>query len=162
LPHLDAAFNLARCLMRNAHDAEDVVQESMMRALTYYRSFRGDNARAWLLQIVRNTAYAVFNVKHGTSNPANDDENTLADLPDLSDGPDILLMRKEHRAQIARLLQGLPIELREVLVLREFEELSYKEIARITETPIGTVMSRLSRARHLLADGLSRESISHG
>ncbi|TAL04532.1 MAG: sigma-70 family RNA polymerase sigma factor [Rhodospirillaceae bacterium] len=166
LPHLDAAFNLARWLMRNAHDAEDVVQEAIVRALTYYRGFRGENPRAWLLQIVRNTAYGVLNANRGPigANKVGadqDGDDELAGLPDHGDGPDVQLMKKQDRGQVHRLLGGLPVDLRETLVLREFEDLSYKEIARITETPIGTVMSRLWRARRLLAEGLEREGHIH-
>jgi len=152
LPHLDAAFNLARWLMRNAADAEDVAQEALVRALTYFPGFRGGNARGWLLQIVRNAAYASMKLNRGTalvSSDAGEDES--AKLADPGDDPEAALVKKQDRRLISRLLAALPVELREVLVLRELEELSYKEIAQIVDAPIGTVMSRLWRARRMLA-----------
>ena len=151
LPHLDAAYNLARWLMRSGHDAEDVVQEAMVRALTYFPSFRGVNARGWLLQIVRNAAFASMKPSRGALPPADavgDEEPALADP---GDDPEISLMKSEERRRLAAALAGLAVELREVLVLRELQELSYKEIAQITQSPIGTVMSRLWRARRELA-----------
>lgn len=151
LPHLDAAFNLARWLMRNTQDAEDVVQEAMLRALTYFPGFRGDNPRGWLLQIVRNAAYASMKLNRGTRLASGEDDAALAELADPGDDPEAELVKAQGRAQIARLLAALPVELRETLVLRELEEMSYKEIAAITAAPIGTVMSRLWRARRLLA-----------
>ena len=161
LPHLDAAFNLARWLMRNAPDAEDVVQEAIVRALTYYRGFRGDNPRAWFLQIVRNVAYGALNTARAPAGTDNNSEGALAELPDHADGPDVQLMKKEDRCRVQKLLADLPIDLCETLVLREFEDLSYKDIARITDTPIGTVMSRLWRARRMIAEGLHREGHIH-
>ncbi len=152
LPHLDAAYNLARWLMRNGQDAEDVVQEAMLRALTYYASFKGTNARGWLLQIVRNTAYASLKLNRGTVmiSVHDGEEATLPEFVDTADDPETALMRKRDRQEIHRLLSELPVEFREIVVLREIEELPYKEIAHITDTPIGTVMSRLWRGRRLL------------
>jgi RNA polymerase sigma-70 factor (ECF subfamily) len=152
LPHLDAAYNLARWLMRNAQDAEDVVQDAVLRALTYYERFRGENPRAWLLQIVRNAAYASLRLNRGGPLVAGDDDASLPELADPGDDPEVRLMKEQDRAGLHRLIAGLPVELRETLVLRELEELSYKEIAQVTATPIGTVMSRLWRARRLLTD----------
>src|SRR5271170_7478478 len=135
LPHLDAAYNLARWLMRGRDDAQDVVQESMVRALTYFPSFRGDNARGWLLRIVRNAAYASMSLNRGIvvvplETPAGEE---LA-LSDPGDNPETSLAKEQDRQKLGRLLASLPVELREVLLLREMEELSYKEIATVTDT----------------------------
>jgi RNA polymerase sigma-70 factor (ECF subfamily) len=158
LPHLGAAYNLARWLMRNADDAEDVVQEAMLRALTYFDGFRGTNFRGWLLQIVRHTAYASLRLNRGVRIVSLDAEAggaeagaAIPELPDPGDDPETALLHERDRLLLDRLLERLPVELREVVVLRELQEFSYKEIAQITEAPIGTVMSRLWRARRLLA-----------
>jgi RNA polymerase sigma-70 factor (ECF subfamily) len=161
LPHLDAAYNLARWLTRNPTDAEDVVQEAVLRATTYFAGFRGVNARAWLLQIVRNTAYASRALVRGAVTIAlPDDDRDSAIVPELvdtGDDPETALLKREDRARLTRLLAALPVELRETLVLREIEELSYKEIAQVTHAPIGTVMSRLWRARRMLATRVQAE-----
>jgi len=157
LVHLDAAHNLARWLLRNPVEAEDVVQEAVLRALSYFPSFRGTNARAWLLQIVRNAAYAAMKKSQGIHlvrlhDDADDDgADHGIDIADPADDPETHLIRDEAHRQMDTLLNQLPVELRECVILRELEELSYKEIADITETPIGTVMSRLWRARRLLS-----------
>lgn len=159
LPHLDAAYNLARWLMRNDEDADDVLQEAMLRALTYFAGFRGVNPRAWLLQIVRNAAYsALRNDRHTQVIPMTrqtgergSETCTIDEFPDSGDDPESALIRDRDRHLIDRLIAGLPADLREVLVLRELEGLAYKEIAHITDAPIGTVMSRLWRARRSLA-----------
>ena len=156
LPHLDAAYNLARWLMRDRAAADDVVQEAMLRALTYFASFKGDNGRAWLLQIVRNTAYASNAVHRGVQLvPIGDAEEpgvvTADDLVAEGDDPEATVMKSQGARQVRGWIEALPVELREPLVLREMEELSYKEIADITKIPIRTVMSRLWRARRLLA-----------
>jgi RNA polymerase sigma-70 factor (ECF subfamily) len=152
LPHLDAAYNLARWLMRGREEADDVVQEAMLRALTYFPSFRGTNARGWLLQIVRNAAYASMKLNRGlVAVPLETQAGEELALADSGDSPEMALSKSQDRKLVERLLSGLPVELREVLLLREMEEMSYKEIARITDAPIGTVMSRLWRARRLLA-----------
>jgi RNA polymerase sigma factor (sigma-70 family) len=164
LPHLDAAYNLARWLTRNSSDADDVVQEAALRAMTYFAGFRGTNPRAWLLQIVRNVAYASKSLVRGAKLVALPDESTgaapLPELTDPGDDPETALMRRDDVKRVTRLLASLPAELREALVLREIEELSYKEIAQITETPIGTVMSRLWRGRQLLAAAITAEQRS--
>jgi RNA polymerase sigma-70 factor (ECF subfamily) len=155
LPHLDAAYNLARWLMRNGNDAEDVVQEALVRALTYFPSFRGTNPRGWLLQIVRNAAYAAMKADHGvTAVPVDSPQIDPAALTDPGDGPEAALMKQQDRSRVAKAIGGLELELRETLVLRELQELSYKDIAQITDTPIGTVMSRLWRARRQIAASL--------
>jgi RNA polymerase sigma factor (sigma-70 family) len=159
LPHLDAAYNLARWLTRNPADADDVVQEAALRAATYFSGFRGTNPRAWLLQIVRNVAYASKSLVRGAVMVAlpgeGGGEAQMPELADPGDDPETTLMRREDVRRVTRLLATLPAELRETLVLREIEELSYKEIAQITETPIGTVMSRLWRGRQLLATAIT-------
>ncbi|MDY0883170.1 sigma-70 family RNA polymerase sigma factor [Dongia soli] len=164
LVHLDAAHNLARWILRDPTDAEDVVQEALLRAFSYFPSFRGTNARAWLLQIVRNAAYGALKKKRGIhlvrlgENAEEAGEN--AELADPADDPEVHLIRSEAQRQIDALLQQLPLELRECVILRELEELSYKEIAEIIEAPIGTVMSRLWRARRLLSKASAGASVS--
>lgn len=153
LPHLDAAFNLARWLTGSRADAEDVVQEAMVRALTYFPSFRGGSSRAWILQIVRNTAYGALKARRGerVTGPAGFDEAAVEEIADPSDDPEKSLIMSDDLARVDAMIEGLPVELRETLVLRELEELSYRDIAQITSVPIGTVMSRLWRARKMLA-----------
>jgi RNA polymerase sigma-70 factor, ECF subfamily len=156
LPHLDAAYNLARWLMLDGVAAEDVLQEAMVRALTYFASFKGINPRAWLLQIVRHTAYGSRALNRGVETvPIEDDDATPAE----GDDPEAALLRLRECSQVRALIAALPVELRETLVLREFEECSYKEIAEATQTPIGTVMSRLWRARQLLARAAAAEGL---
>jgi RNA polymerase sigma-70 factor (ECF subfamily) len=155
LPHLGAAYNLARWLVRDPGAAEDVVQDAMVRALTYFPSFRGVNARGWILQIVRNTAYNSTKLDRGVqlvpiAAPDADEPPTGPELVSGDDDPETSLIRERDRSRVRQLIGSLPVELRETLVLRELEELSYKEIAEVTQTPIGTVMSRLWRARRLL------------
>jgi RNA polymerase sigma factor (sigma-70 family) len=162
LPQLDAAHNLARWLMRDATAAEDVLQEALLRALTYFPSFRGVNPRAWLLQIVRNTAYDSIKLDRGAqlvplAASAADDERIGVDLPSGEDDPEASLIKSRDRCRVRELIAALPVELRETLVLRELEELSYKEIAEVTRTPIGTVMSRLWRARRSLSQAVTEQ-----
>ena len=153
LPHLDAAFNLARWLTGSRTDAEDVVQEAMARALTYFPTFRGGSGRAWVLQIVRNTAYSALKARRGERVAAYadcDGAATIEDIPDPADDPEKALIMSDDLSRVDALIGRLPVELRETLVLRELEELSYRDIAQVTQVPIGTVMSRLWRARRML------------
>jgi RNA polymerase sigma-70 factor, ECF subfamily len=151
LPHLDAAYNLARWLTRNEHDAEDVVQEAFLRAYKYLAGFRGENFRAWLLSIVRRTAYDWLQ-RNRPAELVPDSEidgETIVDTE--TDSPETALLRKADQAMVNEMVAALPPAFREVIVLRELQELSYKEIADIASVPVGTVMSRLARARALLA-----------
>jgi RNA polymerase sigma-70 factor (ECF subfamily) len=149
LPHLDAAYNLARWLTRNDLDAEDVVQEAFLRALRHFNSFKGGDARPWLLTIVRNTFYTWRKHNRMPEEEALLDEEKHAVADDSSD-PETLLLRETDRQLIQSALRQLPKEFLEVIVLREFEELSYKQIAEVIQVPSGTVMSRLARARKRL------------
>lgn len=159
LPHLDAAYNLARWLTRNEHDAQDVVQEAYLRAFRFFGGFHGSNARAWLLTIVRNTCYTWL--RHNRSPELSDDfdEAVRAKESDEPD-PETQQVLKAQTELVNSAIEQLPIEFREVMVLRELEELSYKEIVAVTGIPIGTVMSRLARARKRLHESL-RELSPH-
>jgi RNA polymerase sigma-70 factor (ECF subfamily) len=159
LPHLDAAYNLARWLTRNDHDARDVVQDALLRALRYFRSLRGEHARPWLLQIVRHTCYTWLRQNRPSEVVALDEaEEAWREVPaPAAEEPQASAARNAERAQLNWALNTLPVAYREVLVLRELEDLSYKEIARIADVPVGTVMSRLARGRELLRKVLARE-----
>jgi RNA polymerase sigma-70 factor (ECF subfamily) len=148
LPHLDAAYRLARWLMRNEHDAEDVVQEASLRAWRYFRTFDGGNGRAWFLRIVRNTCHGGHRHRVQTATDPFDEERHSA-TGEGSD-PETLLLRTHNITLIERTIGNLPDRFRELLVLRELEGLSYRELADVMEIPLGTVMSGLSRARHAL------------
>lgn len=152
LPHLDAAYNLSRWLLRDPLDAEDVTQEAILRAFKFFSGFRAGDARAWLLQIVRNCCYTWMQKKRPTE--------TLEDLPENavpSDEltPETLAIVGVDRDRVRQALESLPAQFREIVVLRELEGCSYKEIAAITARPIGTVMSGLARARKQLKAALS-------
>ena len=149
LPHLDAAYNLARHLAVSDHDAEDIVQEAYLRALRYYDSFKGVNPRAWLLAVVRHTAYSLFRRDPMAAVTLEFSED--AHSPPEPGGPERELERADNTARVQAALDQLPRQFREVLVLRELEDLSYLDIARIVRAPTGTVMSRLSRARERFA-----------
>ena len=153
LPHLDAAFNYARWLTKNDADAEDVVQDAYVRALRFFSSLRGEDARAWLLTIVRNTWYGRFSRRAGNELTRGADEQP-DNRTDGSPDPEAQMIQQQTVDQVRRALEMLPADFREVLVLRELEGLSYKEIAVIVGIPIGTVMSRLARARERLANVL--------
>ena len=160
LPHLDAAYNLARWLTRNGHDAEDVVQEAFLRALRFFGGFHGGNVRAWLLAIVRNTCYDWLR-RHRPSEVSTSFDEEVHSAVDQSPTPENLLMEKVDRLRLRDALETLPLAWREVLILRELEGLSYKEIADVAGIKMGTVMSRLARARaglqQQLAVDLKRE-----
>jgi RNA polymerase sigma-70 factor (ECF subfamily) len=157
LPHLDAAHNLARWLVRDPSIAEDVVQDAYERAYKYFAAFRGGSGRAWLLRIVRNAAYSTLKarprgmeVSLSTGTRAADEDGVDMDMPDPSPGPEATLAQRQDLAALDAALNALPVAWRECLILREVEALSYKEMARIMDIPIGTVMSRLARARQAL------------
>jgi RNA polymerase sigma-70 factor (ECF subfamily) len=145
-PHLDAAYNLARWLTRNEQDAQDAVQEAYLLAFRFFPGFRGGNARAWLLKIVRNTCYSLLRTNWPLKNATEFDENLSA--PDVrSPNPEEVMFQTDCGTLVRKALQMLPPNFREVLILRELEGMSYREIAAITGMPAGTVMSTLSRAR---------------
>jgi RNA polymerase sigma-70 factor (ECF subfamily) len=160
LPHLDAAYTLARYLVKEPSDAEDVLQEAVLRAVQYFSTLQHDpDARSWLLTIVRRECYNAWARRDGRMESVSLDAPTADEMhrPELVDSlesPDRAAERSLLRAKIVEALVQLPGHLREVVVLRELQELSYEEIAVITEVPIGTVMSRISRARARLADSL--------
>jgi RNA polymerase sigma-70 factor, ECF subfamily len=147
LPHLDSAANLARWLLRNRADSDDVVQEAMLRAYRFFDRFRGSNARAWLLQIVRNTCYSWLD-KNCPSELMTEFDEEVHQRPVAT--PETLAVQADERQRLMLALESLSPRSREVLVLRELEGCSYKEIGEITGIPIGTVMSTLSRARERL------------
>jgi len=155
LPHLSAAYGLARYLTRNDADADDVVQEAFLRALRYFGSFRGEasQSRAWVLAIVRNTAHT-WRRRHRADASTMEFDETVHSEATADEDPGSLLARRDSRAALAQVLDGLPHDLREVIVLREIEGLSYKEMSEVVEVPIGTIMSRLSRARKRLQEAL--------
>jgi RNA polymerase sigma-70 factor (ECF subfamily) len=156
LPHVDAAFNLARWLLRGRTDAEDVAQEALLRACRFFRGFHGENARAWLLQIVRNTCYTWLEKNRPLELSMEFDEE-LHLQPCAT--PETLAIAGDDRKHLILALETLPPRFREVLVLRELEGCSYKEIAAITSIPIGTVMSSLSRARRQLYSALAHKEV---
>ncbi len=148
MPHLAAAYNLARWLTRNEHDAQDVVQEAYLRALRGFAGYRGGDARAWVLSIVRNACYTWLHRRGIFPAASADDPAELADDP--AAGPEAHVIRRADAQLLRAALEDLPVEFREALVLREQEGLSYKEIAEVTGVPLGTVMSRLARGRKQL------------
>lgn len=155
LPHLDSAANLARWLLRDPADAEDIIQEAMLRAYRFFDRFRGGDARAWLLHIVRNCCYSWLE-KNRTSDLMTEFDEELHHRPVAT--PETMAVQADDRRRLRLALESLPTRSREVLVLRELEGCSYKEIAEIAGMPIGTVMSTLSRARQYLQKALSREA----
>lgn len=162
LPHLDAAFNYARWLTKNNADAEDVVQDAYVRALRFFSSLRGEDARAWLLTIVRNTWYGRFPRRVGNDVMTAVAEEGADNRADASLDPEAQMIQQQTVDQVRRALETLPTDFREVLVLREFEGLSYKEIAAIVGIPLGTVMSRLARARERLTGVLATSEVNGG
>ena len=166
LPHLDAAHNLARWLVRDPSIAEDVVQDAYERACKYFASFRGGSGRSWLLQIVRNAAYSALKAQRrrmevslsgGTR--ADDEDGVDRDIPDSRPDPEATMRRRQDLVALDEALNRLPVAWRECLILREVETLSYKEMALIMDVPIGTVMSRLARARQALQRGEDRQGL---
>ncbi len=156
LPHLDAAYNLARWLTQDEHAAEDVVQEAFLRAARYFASFRGGDGRVWVLSVVRRTAYDWLAKRRAQATVAFHEE--LHDRGNDSDNPEALALRECDQARVREALEELPPPLREVVVLRELEGLSYREIAALAEVPLGTVMSRLARGRRQLQARLAGSS----
>lgn len=150
LPHLDAVHGFARWLTRDPMEAQDVAQEAMLRALRYMHAFRGEEARPWLLRIVRNTWTDLRMRKGAEKLPLEEIEDRPGDGPD----PEQSALSGDRRRHLVAALAALPVDAREVLVLREIEDLSYKQIAAVLDLPIGTVMSRLGRAREKLAAAL--------
>ena len=152
LPHLDAAYNLARWLMRNEQDAKDVVQESYIRAFRFFDTWQGEtDAKPWLLKIVRNGCYTSIKKSQNRQDLLEyDDELHGEQQP--GDDPETLLLNKVDQAEAKSALERLPVAFREALILSELEGQSYKEIAEVTGVPVGTVMSRISRARAKLKD----------
>jgi len=153
LPHLDAAYNLARWLTRNDQDAQDIVQEAYLRAFRFFDGFRGGEARAWLLKIVRNTCYTWLQQNRPQHPTAEFDEKLFGPDPN-APNPEEALLRSDSGKLLRRALEILPSDFREVLILRELQGMSYKEISEVTGMPPGTVMSRLSRARSALRQSL--------
>jgi RNA polymerase sigma factor (sigma-70 family) len=147
VPHLDAAYNLSRWLTRNDTDAQDVVQEAYLRAFKFFGSYKGGDSRAWLLTIVRNTCYTWLHQNRARELTTEFDEEVHSTE---SVNPETLLIEGANKKLLKQALEELPVSFREVVILRELEGLSYKEIADITDVPVGTVMSRLARARKRL------------
>ena len=162
-PHMGAAYNLARWLTRNDHDAEDVVQEAMLRAFTFFDGFRGTDARSWMLKIVRNTCFTWLQANRPTEVITTDVDELSEISPLLScsssmDDPETAALRKTEAHQVDEAIASISPTFREIIVLREIEGLSYKEIASVIDAPIGTVMSRLARARTEIRRALNHQS----
>ncbi len=157
LPHLASALTLARYLLREVADAEDAVQEAYLQAVRHFGGFRGENARAWLLTIVRRVCYAWTERERRYAWTS--DEDDVSQLPSPTDDPEQGLVRRETQEQLARAVDALPLPFREVIVMREIQQLSYKEIASVTGVPVGTVMSRLARARARLQRALEAQGM---
>ena len=149
LPHLDAAYNLARWLTRNEHDAEDMVQEAYLRAFKFFNTFHGLDGRSWLLSIVRNVCYTWLQQNRAQELTTMFDEETHSVDGDTSN-PATLMLQSDDQQIVRQAVEELPVEFREVVVLRDLEGFSYNEIAEVAKIPLGTVMSRLARARERL------------
>lgn len=167
MPHLDAAYNLAYWLTRSRTDAQDVVQDACLRAFKYFDTFAGDSPSAWLLSIVRRSCYTWLKRNHRSEELLGvDDDAAAGEITDptllmgghgMARDPEARLIEARQGKRLHQLVAALPVEYREVIVLREIEELSYRDIAEVAGIPIGTVMSRLARARSLLAERWRRE-----
>jgi RNA polymerase sigma factor (sigma-70 family) len=157
LPLMPEAYNLARWMMKNEPDARDVVQDAYLKAFRYFKSFHGDSGRAWLLRIVRNVCYDALRARDSHRNIVSLDEETAAEVPNSKPSPNVLAIQNSTKLRIREALEALPLEFKTVIILREFDGLSYKEISDIAGVPVGTVMSRLSRARRQLAALLQEE-----
>jgi RNA polymerase sigma-70 factor (ECF subfamily) len=153
LPHLDAAYNLARWLARNEQDAQDIVQEAYLRAFRFFPAFRGGDARAWIMKIVRNTCYTWLHENRPLQGTMEFDENVFS-RDSRPSNPEEFVLQNDSGALLRKALEALPMNFREVLILRELDGMSYKEIAEITGMAAGTVMSSLSRARVRLRQAL--------
>jgi RNA polymerase sigma factor (sigma-70 family) len=158
LPHLDAAFNYARWLTRNDAEAEDVVQDACVRAIRFFPSLRDEDARGWLFAIVRNTWFSRVSRRTGAAKALSLDRNGV-DPADGALDPEARLLQQNAVGRVRAAIEQLPVDFREVLVLREIEGMSYKEIASVVRVPIGTVMSRLARARDRLSAVLKPASL---
>jgi RNA polymerase sigma-70 factor (ECF subfamily) len=156
LPHLDAAYNLARWMTRNNTDAEDIAQEAMLRAFRFFDGFRGEDGRVWLLTIVRNTYLTWLRRRLPDQNSAEFDEAQHTDIETVLT-PEAQALRQATSDQVRRAIAMLAPEYREVILMREFEQMSYKEIAAVTQSPLGTVMSRISRGRSMLRQLIAGE-----
>lgn len=166
-PHVDAAYNLARWLTGNDHDADDVAQEAMLRAFMYFDGFRGGDARSWVLQIVRNTCFTWLQANRPSEIAATtaeelEEANAPLVYSGFADDPETLALRRTAALKLNSAIAAIPAAFREVVVLREMEGLSYKEIATVVDAPIGTVMSRLARARAELRRILAPTSCGKG
>jgi RNA polymerase sigma-70 factor (ECF subfamily) len=157
LPLMSEAYNLARWMMKNEPDARDAVQDAYLKAFRYFESFHGDSGRAWLLRIVRNVCYDALRARDSQRNIVSLDEETAAEVPDSKPSPNVLAIQNSTKLRIREALEALPLEFKTVIILREFDGFSYKEISDIAGVPVGTVMSRLSRARQQLAGLLQEE-----
>jgi RNA polymerase sigma factor (sigma-70 family) len=157
LPLMSEAYNLARWMMKNEPDAHDAVQDAYLKAFRYFGSFHGDSGRAWLLRIVRNVCYDALRARDSQRNVISPDEETAAEVPDSKPGPNVLAIQNSTKLRVREALEALPLEFKTVIILREFDGFSYKEISEIMGVPVGTVMSRLSRARQQLAALLQPE-----
>lgn len=164
LPHLDAAYNLARWLLSNDHDAEDAVQEAYLRAYKAFTGFHGENGKAWLMTIVRNVCFTQLKKKSGREPAVSFDEEVHGVL-EATPQSDAALLKQTNSEWLRQALEQLPTDFREVIVMHELEDMPYKEIAAVVGVPIGTVMSRLARARKRLQQALlelARKESSHG
>jgi len=157
LPIMSEAYNLARWILRNEPDARDAVQDAYLKAFRYFESFHGDCGRAWLLRIVRNVCYDALRARDSQRNVISLDEKRAAEVPDSKPGPNVLAIQNSTKLRVREALEALPLEFKTAIILREFDGFSYKEISEIMGVPVGTVMSRLSRARQQLATLLQKE-----